>query len=117
MREKLMNAVDEGLCISAITYTELMYGVYRSARPQKNLMSLNALLSWIQILPFDASAAASAGEVMAFLAGKGSPIGDRDILIAGHARSLGIPLITHNTREFDRVPDLQTEDWLAGEAL
>ena len=113
VREKLLEFVDGGLCISTITYTELLYGVYRSVNPQKNLMSLNALLSWITILPFDATAAASAGEIMAFLAGRGTPIGDRDILIAGHAKSLGITLVTHNVREFERIPELMIEDWLA----
>ena len=113
VREKLLEFVDGGLCISTITYTELLYGVYRSVNPQKNLMSLNALLSWITILPFDAAAAASAGEIMAFLAGRGTPIGDRDILIAGHAKSLGITLVTHNVREFERIPGLMIEDWLA----
>ena len=113
VREKLLEFVDGGLCISTITYTELLYGVYRSVNPQKNLMSLNALLSWITILPFDATAAASAGEIMAFLAERGTPIGDRDILIAGHAKSLGITLVTHNVREFERIPGLMIEDWLA----
>ena len=113
VREKLLGFVDGGLCISTITYTELLYGVYRSVNPQKNLMSLNALLSWITILPFDATAAASAGEIMAFLAGRGTPIGDRDTLIAGHAKSLGITLVTHNVREFERIPGLMIEDWLA----
>ena len=113
LREKLLSFVDGGLCISTITYTELLYGVYRSVNPQKNLMSLNALLSWITILPFDATAAASTGEIMAFLAGRGTPIGDRDILIAGHAKSLGITLVTHNVREFERIPELMIEDWLA----
>ena len=113
VREKLLSFVDGGLCISTITYTELLYGAYRSVNPQKNLMSLNALLSWITILPFDATAAASAGEIMAFLAGRGTPIGDRDILIAGHAKSLGITLVTHNVHEFERIPELMIEDWLA----
>ena len=111
--DKLLNFIDGGVCISTITYTELLYGVYRSANPQKNLMSLNALLSWITILAFDAPAAASAGEIMAFLAGRGTPIGDRDTLIAGHALSMGITLITHNVREFERIPGLTIEDWLA----
>ena len=111
LRNRLLDAIEDGLCISTITYMELMYGVNRSTNPEKNRMSLNALLAWIQILPFDEDAAACAGEIMAFLAEKGTPIGDRDVLIAGHARSLSIPLITHNMREFERVPGLKVEDW------
>ena len=113
VREKLLGLAGGGLCISSVTYTELLYGVYHSSNPEKNLSALLELLSWIEILPFDLSAAECAGRVMAFLASKGTPIGDRDMLIAGHALSLQIPLVTHNVREFERVPGMKTEDWLA----
>ena len=112
VRTKLANSSYGSLCISSITYTELLYGVYRSACPEKNLSSLHALLSWIDILPFSLSAAECSGRVMAYLASAGKPIGDRDMLIAGHALSLGIPLVTHNVQEFSRVPGLAIEDWL-----
>ena len=112
LRQKLLNLSQGDLCISSITYAELIYGVYRSSNPEKNLRSLHALLSWISILPFDTSAAECAGKVMAYLAARGTPIGDRDALIAGHAFSLGLPIVTNNVREFERVPGLQIEDWL-----
>ena len=112
VREKLLSFSFGGLCISSITYTELLYGVYHSAHPEQNLQALLELLSWIEILPFGLSAAESAGRVMAYLASKGTPIGDRDMLIAGHALSCKIPLVTHNVHEFERVPELQMEDWL-----
>ena len=112
VRNKLLQYAVGELCISSITYTELLFGVYRSAYPEKNLSALHAVLSWIEILPFDLSAAESAGKVMAFLAAKGLSFGDRDALIAGHALSMNIPIITHNVREFERVPGLLTEDWL-----
>lgn len=111
IREKLLHCYSEGLCISSITYTELLYGVYRSGNPEKNRDALHELLSWIDILPFDGFAAECAGRVMAFLAQKGTPIGDRDMLIAGHALSGNYPLVTHNTREFSRIQDLYIEDW------
>ena len=111
IREKLLRFSDGDLCISSITYTELLYGVYHSENPEKNLSALHGLLSWIEILPFDLSAAECAGKVMAFRASKGTPLGDRYMLIAGHALSLGYPIITHNIREFTRVPGLQIEDW------
>jgi tRNA(fMet)-specific endonuclease VapC len=113
VREKLLGLCGRGLCISSITYTELLYGVYHSGNPEKNLDALQELLAWIEILPFDCSAAECAGKVMAFLASKGTPLGDRDMLIAGHALSRNVPLITHNIREFKRVPDLLIEDWQA----
>jgi len=111
IREKLISSYSEGLCISSITYTELIYGVYHSSNPEKNLAALQELLAWIEILPFDLPASECAGKVMAFLAAKGLPIGDRDMLIAGHALSRNEPLVTHNTSEFNRVPGLRIEDW------
>ena len=91
--------------------TDMLYGVYHSRDPEKNMAALLELLSWIEILPFDLSAAECAGKLMAYLASKGTPLGDRDMLIAGHALSNYTPLVTHNTREFLRVPNLHIEDW------
>ena len=88
------------LCISAITWTELVDAARR-------------LLSGIPILPFGTSAGTQAGRIMADLARRGTPIGDRDVLIAAHALSLGMTVVTHNVREFARVSGLRTEDWLA----
>ena len=111
IRNRLLDYYSEGLCISSITYTELLYGVYHSGNPEKNLNALHELLSWIEILPFDVSAAESAGKIMAVLASKGLLLGDRDMLIAGHALSTKRTMVTHNTREFKRVPRLCVEDW------
>ena len=111
IREKLLHCAPGELCISSITYTELLYGVWHSAAPEKNLSALHGLLSWIEILPFNLAAAEYAGKVIAYLAAKGTPLGDRDMLIAGHALSCGCPIVTHNVREFTRIPDLQVADW------
>ena len=113
IREKLLRFTGGDLCISSITYTELLYGVYHSRAPGKNLSALQGLLSWIEILPFGPSDAECAGKVMAFLAARGTPLGDRDMLIAGHALSRQVPIVTHNVREFMRVPGLRVEDWQA----
>ena len=101
------------LCISSITYAELVYGAKHSSNYEKNIQAVQALLSGIYILPFDTAAAYEAGDVLAYLAAIGRPISDRDALIAAHARALSIPLVTHNTGEFCRVPGLVLEDWLA----
>ena len=61
--------------------------------------------------PFDAAAASHSGQIRASLHRAGQPIGSYDLMIAGHARSLGLVLVTHNTREFSRVPGLLVEDW------
>ena len=112
VRLRLANCIAGELCISAISYAELVYGVCHSAAPERNRAALLESLSKIDILPFDAKAGQCAGEIMAHLAAKGQPIGDRDMLIAGHALALGLPLITHNVREFERIPGLRIEDWL-----
>lgn len=101
----------EEMCISAITYAELMYGVEKSMAIEKNRIALSLFLSPLTILEFQASAAEEYGKVRAELESKGMPIGPMDLLIAGHARSEGLILVTNNTREFCRVEGLVVEDW------
>lgn len=95
--------------ISAITVAELVYGTLRSPRPSFEL--LGAFQEIVPALPLDAEAAARAAEVRAALARAGTPIGHYDTLIAGHALALGVPLVTRNAREFERVPGLAVEAW------
>ncbi len=101
----------EEMCISAITYAELMYGVEKSMAVEKNRIALSLFLSPLTILEFQAIAAEEYGKVRAELESKGMPIGPMDLLIAGHARSEGFILVTNNTREFCRVEGLVVEDW------
>ncbi|MBX9700082.1 MAG: tRNA(fMet)-specific endonuclease VapC [Acetobacteraceae bacterium] len=107
------NAEAETLCISTITLTELLRGAARSGRPAENRRDVDRLAARLAVLPFDAEAAAQAGEIFAELEGAGMLIGPYDILIAGHARSRGLIVITGNLREFRRVQGLRSEDWLA----
>ena len=100
------------LCISSVTYAELVYGAKHSTDYEKNIQAVHGLLSGIYILPIDTAAAYEAGDILAYLATIGKPISDRDALIAAHARALSIPLVTHNAGEFSRVPGLVLEDWL-----
>lgn len=88
----------EEMCILAITYAELMYGVEKSMAIEKNRIALSLFLSPLTILEFQASAAEEYGKVRAELESKGMPIGPMDLLIAGHARSEGLILVTNNTR-------------------
>ena len=103
----------EDICVSSITYGELMHGVEKSQAVERNRAAITLLLSSISILPFDNYAAEEYGKVRAELERKGTPIGPMDMLIAGHARSERLILVTHNTREFFRVEDLdlEVEDW------
>lgn len=106
-----LNEVKDNSIISSIVYAELVFGIENSNCKGKNYRTLNGFLEPIGILPFDRSAAKRYGEIRFFLQHLGIPIGDHDIMIAAHALSLGLPLVTNNVREFERVPDLKIENW------
>lgn len=108
---KFLQYDPEDICISSITYGELMHGVEKSQAVEKNRLALALFLSPIQILPFGAEASEAYGKIRADLERKGTPIGPMDMLIAGHAQAEGLVLVTNNTREFIRVSNLQVEDW------
>lgn len=99
------------LAISAIVYHELIYGAERSDRSQVHRTRIGEFCSSISVLDFDPSAADEAAQIKAALTATGNLIGPNDILIAGHARSRGLKLITGNLREFTRVEGLRCEDW------
>lgn len=101
----------DDMCISSITYGELMHGVEKSQATERNRLAVTLFLSAISILPFDSRAAEEYGRIRADLEKKGTPIGPMDMLIAGHARSEGLIIVTNNTREFCRVAELEAEDW------
>lgn len=104
--------LDEGFCISAITLAELEHGVQKSQRIAQNTEALLKFLTLVDVLPFDDAAAVEYGKIQAYLQSRGTPIGTADALIAGHARSLRLKLITNNAREFDRVPNLEVDNWV-----
>lgn len=106
---KLKKTDPKDVCISAVTYAELMHGVEKSQAVERNRLALALLLSNIEIKSFDMSAADEYGKIRATLEKKG--IGPLDMMIAGHARSLGCVVVTNNTREFSRVKGLKVENW------
>lgn len=99
------------LCISVITLAELEYGVFNSSNPDRNQLALTLFLAGIEIVLFDDDAAIEYGRIRADLKRRGTPIGANDLLIAAHAKSRGLVLVTNNTREFERVEGLELEDW------
>jgi tRNA(fMet)-specific endonuclease VapC len=106
------NAEANGLSISTIVLTELLHGAAKSARPIENRGEVERFASRLVVLPFDADAAAHAGDIRAKLEREGRQIGGYDGLIAGHARSRGLVVVTGNLSEFNRVEGLRCEDWL-----
>jgi tRNA(fMet)-specific endonuclease VapC len=103
--------LDGGICISSITLAELEYGMKHSSDPVKNEQALLRFLAPLSVLPFGAAAASEYGAVRAYLQSRGTPIGPLDMLIAAHARVEGMTLVTNNMREFERVPELDLENW------
>lgn len=101
------------LCISTITLMELIFGAEKSRTPERSLSVVEGLAARLDVLEFNDSAAAHSGQVKAELAKRGTSIGPYDTQIAGHARSLGLILVTNNTKEFERVDGLRVEDWVA----
>ena len=99
------------MCISAITLGELVFGAEHSQQVERNLIDIEKMTSRLDVLPFGDKAAYHFGQVRAELYSAGKPIGPYDMMIAGHARSLGLKLVTNNIKEFVRVPGLQVENW------
>lgn len=97
--------------ISSMTLAELMFGVAKSHYPEKNRRALERFISPMDVAAFDESSAERYGTLRAELERSGRPIGSMDMLIAAHALSLGVTLVTNNVREFARVSSLKIEDW------
>jgi tRNA(fMet)-specific endonuclease VapC len=115
VRERF-NAEAAALCISTVTLAELFYGAEKSAKPVENRQQVEAFAARLDVLPFDSEAAAHFGDIRADLARRGQVIGPYDLMIAGHARSRGLIVVTGNLGEFNRVDGLRAEDWLATSA-
>jgi tRNA(fMet)-specific endonuclease VapC len=107
------NQEADGLCISTIVLTELLHGAQKSARPEHNRREVEKFAARLEVLPFDSDAAGHAADIRADLERKGMMIGGYDLLIAGHARSRGLVVVTGNLGEFRRVDGLRAEDWSA----
>lgn len=104
---------EDALCLSAIVVHELRVGAELAARREFHLQLIDELTARLDVRDFDSAAAAHAAAIRADLQRKGGLIGGNDILIAGHARSLNLTLITSDLTDFQRVDGLRCEDWLA----
>jgi tRNA(fMet)-specific endonuclease VapC len=111
LQEKF-NSLAEQLCISSITLAELHYGAEKSARRVENLTAIEHFVARLDVLPFEAKAAAHYGQLRAELERAGTPCGVHDMQIGGHARSEGLIIVTNNLREFSRMPGMRVENWV-----
>ena len=112
VRKHFEQFVPGDIAISSITVAELQYGVEKSAAREKNTLALEAFLLPLEIASFDTEAALVYGKIRAELERQGKPIGSMDMLIAAQAIAQDFTLITHNLKEFDRVPGLKCETWV-----
>lgn len=109
-----LNEAADSIAASTVVAMELLHGAAISDRPEQRREQVKRLLARMTVLDFDAEAAEHAAEIKANLKRRGELIGSNDVLIAGHARSRGLILVTGNLREFERVEGLRVEDWPAG---
>jgi len=100
------------LAISTVTLMELVDGAEKSDSSAKNLRVVEGFAARLEVLDFNANAASHTAQIRAELARAGTPIGPYDVMIAGHARSLGLIVVTNNSREFSRVSGLRIENWV-----
>ena len=110
--ERFRQALPHGVCVSTIVLSELEYGVRKSAAKERNRTKLNGLCALLTVFPYDTQASAEYGIIRSELERRGQVIGSLDTLIAAHAKSLGLTLVTNNTGEFLRVEGLTLEDWV-----
>ena len=103
------------MAISTVTWGELVFGAEKSMHAEKNQADIDAMAARLEVLPFDEGAAAHFGQIRAELYSQGNPIGPYDMMIAGHARSMGMILITNNCKEFERIQGLRVKNWINGE--
>jgi tRNA(fMet)-specific endonuclease VapC len=109
--KKLQRVPIADVCISAISRCELTYGVEVSPRRRQDQAALDVYLRHVAVLDYPSDAALDYAAIRADLKKRGNPIGANDLLIAAHARCLGLTLVTNNMREFRRVQGLKVENW------
>lgn len=110
--KRLQKVPVSDVCISVITKSELLFGVEVSPRRRQDESALSAFLQYVEVLDFPDAASLHYAKIRSSLKTLGTMIGANDLFIAAHARSLGVTLVTNNTREFGRVPQLNIENWV-----
>lgn len=99
------------ICISSVTVAELWYGIEKSKYQNRNRTALEKFLLPLVVVNFDLDAAMEFGKIRSLLETFGTPIGPYDLLIGAHALSLDLSLVTNNSREFSRIPNIKIENW------
>ena len=111
IRDKMRSNPIRDIGMSTIVLAELRYGVAKTKAPTRTRAKQDQLLRRLTLIPFDEAAAGAYGTIRADLERKGTPIGPNDLLIGATALAHQLILVTHNTREFQRIVGLMLEDW------
>lgn len=111
VKEKFLTVSAMDILLCSVVKAELFFGAYKSSKKEANLVLLEKLSGQFNSLPFDDTASQIYGRIRADLATRGKPIGPNDLMIAAIALANNVTLVTHNTREFERVAGLKLEDW------
>lgn len=112
LSDKVLTVHPSELAVSSVTVYELEYGANKSNWGEKTRRNMHIFLSPFTILPFTEEDALAAGRIRAYLESRGTPIGAYDVQIAAQGVARGITVVTHNTSEFGRIPNLTLEDWV-----
>jgi tRNA(fMet)-specific endonuclease VapC len=111
IRRRLESTQPKEIALCSVVRAELLYGAMKSSRPAENLSRIRSFIEHYSSFPFDDDAARIYGIIRARLERAGKPMGLNDFLIASIALAQGVTLVTHNTREFSRIEELDLEDW------
>ena len=112
VRQRFQTLAMDQLCVSVVTYAELMYGVERSSSRRVNRPIVEDFVRHLDVLDWDTGAADHYGVIRAKLDAAGTPIGAMDMMIAAHAKSIKAVLVTNNQKHFTRVKGLKTDNWV-----
>ena len=111
IREHMRSLADTDIAISTVTMGEMFFGSAKSEHPKRSRAKQDAFFIRFAHLVYDEAAADEFGRIRAHLEGQGTPIGAYDMQIAATAVVHGLTVVTHNTKEFGRIPWLKIEDW------
>ena len=112
VRQRLQKLAMEQLCVSVVTYAELIYGVERSSSKRVNRPIVEDFVRHLDVMDWDTKAADQYGVIRAELEAAGTPIGAMDMMIAAHAKSIKAVLVTNNQKHFARIKGLKVEKWV-----
>ena len=115
VRARFLRCRPGDIAMSVVTYMELIYGACKSNQRERSLIVVRELTNLVPVLDLGPAAAQHFARIRSGLERAGTPIGAFDLLIAAHALSLGLTLVSNNVREFKRIKDLKIENWAEAE--